>query len=104
MEASGDNTSLVALSLLLPDDLRSELLRCCGSSGWVEGMMQRTPFTSKDKLFEEATTIWWNLPPSEWLMAFSAHPQIGTWSRNASFQLQAEADYFHFFRQVMLLP
>jgi len=84
METSGDNASLVALSLLLPEDLRSELFRSCGSSGWVEGMMQRTPFSSKDKLFEDATTVWWNLPPSEWLMAFSAHPQIGTWFRNVS--------------------
>lgn len=78
MEATGDNASLAVLSLLLPEDLRSELLRCCGSPGWVEGMMKRTPFISKDSLFEEATTVWWNLPPSEWHMAFSAHPQIGT--------------------------
>lgn len=77
METSGDHASLAALGLLTPENLRSELLRCCGSSAWVEGMVRHTPFSSKDQLFEVASTVWWNLPPSEWLVAFSAHPQIG---------------------------
>lgn len=80
MESVNDQASLTVLSLLPLDDLRSEFLRCCGSSGWVDGMVAKLPFTAKDTLFEEATTVWWNLPPSEWHMAFSAHPQIGRFS------------------------
>jgi len=78
MESTGINAALAVLSLMPLDNLRSELLRCCGSTGWVEGMVAKLPFATKDQLFEAATTVWWNLPISEWHMAFLAHPQIGT--------------------------
>lgn len=88
MESTGENASLAVLSLMPLDNLRSELLRCCGSTGWVDGMVAKLPFTSKDQLFDAATTIWWNLPTTEWHMAFLAHPQIGTFHYNYSrFQL-----------------
>lgn len=77
MQSVGENANLAALSLLPPDSLKTELYRCCGSAGWVEAMIRGLPFSDKNKLFEEATTLWWNLPPTEWHMAFSAHPQIG---------------------------
>jgi 2-oxo-4-hydroxy-4-carboxy-5-ureidoimidazoline decarboxylase len=57
--------------------LSAELLRCCGSTGWVAEMLKRFPFTRIDTLLETATTVWWNLPTSEWRLAFTAHPQIG---------------------------
>ena len=58
--------------------LRAELLRCCGSPGWVNEMIaQLSTVSSVNMLKELATTIWWNLPTSEWKIAFTAHPQIG---------------------------
>ena len=80
MESTDGNAGLAMLSLLPPDILAKELYRCCGSSGWVEGMLHRFPFATKEKLLEEATTVWWNLPTDQWHMAFLAHPQIGKYS------------------------
>jgi 2-oxo-4-hydroxy-4-carboxy-5-ureidoimidazoline decarboxylase len=77
MESTDGNAGLAMLCLMPPDILAKELYRCCGSTGWVEGMLQRFPFATKEKLLEEATTVWWNLPTDQWHMAFLAHPQIG---------------------------
>lgn len=65
------------MAALPAETLKNELFRCCGSPGWVDNMMNRFPFCSNDSLLETATTVWWNLPSSEWLTAFTAHPQIG---------------------------
>jgi 2-oxo-4-hydroxy-4-carboxy-5-ureidoimidazoline decarboxylase len=70
-------TLLNEFSRLPHATLSAELLRCCGSTGWVAEMLKRFPFTRIDTLLETATTVWWNLPTSEWRLAFTAHPQIG---------------------------
>ena len=56
----------------------SELLRdCCASSSWVEQMIARRPFTSRDEILSAADEIWWSLGEKDWLEAFEAHPRIG---------------------------
>jgi hypothetical protein len=60
--------------------LEAEFLRCCGSRAWGQAMIQKMPFTSYNSLLDIASLVWWNLPVSEWQMAFSAHPQIGMFS------------------------
>jgi 2-oxo-4-hydroxy-4-carboxy-5-ureidoimidazoline decarboxylase len=77
MECSGLKEKLQLLNELPKVLLRKELLRCCGSTGWVEGMISQFPFSSCEQLFDVARVTWWNLPVTEWKMAFSAHPQIG---------------------------
>ena len=32
---------------------------------------------SLDRLLDNANTVWWNSPPTEWKKAFAAHPKIG---------------------------
>jgi OHCU decarboxylase len=60
------------------DELDADALkRCCGSTAWVNGMLELRPFRDMDGLFAAADAVWNGLTPSEWLQAFSAHPKIG---------------------------
>ncbi|MEK7486393.1 MAG: allantoicase, partial [Planctomycetota bacterium] len=85
--------------------LSEMLLRCCGSKHWVEKMKQHRPFTTLAHLFQTAQQIWFNLPPSEWMNAFSQHPKIGdktnlkekfkntqTWAENEQSQIKEATD------------
>jgi len=58
-------------------EARDELLKCCGSSRWVERMIAERPFESLDDLIAKADRIWWSLEPHDWLEAFRSHPKIG---------------------------
>jgi len=58
-------------------DARVWLRRCCGSTRWVEGMLARRPFGSNVALLGAARVVWNALDHSDWLEAFSHHPQIG---------------------------
>jgi OHCU decarboxylase len=55
----------------------SALTDCCGSARWAANVAARRPFTDLQALFKEADSIWWNLARTDWLEAFSHHPQIG---------------------------
>jgi len=56
----------------------AELLRaCCGSSGWVAGMMARRPFGTLPNVLAAADDVWWSLDRGDWLEAFAQHPRIG---------------------------
>jgi OHCU decarboxylase len=67
---------------------RTELLKCCGSARWAEGMTQARPFTSLDDLVRQADVCAGQLSDEDWLEAFAAHPRIG--ERAASTWSQAE--------------
>lgn len=56
---------------------REELLRCCGSSHWVNMMLDSRPFTDEGALFRMAEDVWWSLEPKVWPEAFAHHPRIG---------------------------
>jgi 2-oxo-4-hydroxy-4-carboxy-5-ureidoimidazoline decarboxylase len=59
------------------EDARAMLLRCCGSSRWVDAMLARRPFASHTALGDAATEEWDRLTPDDWLEAFHHHPPIG---------------------------
>jgi len=63
------------------DQARSALTRCCGSSRWVEAMLGRRPFASSAELYRTAQEIWSGLGRSDFLEAFSHHPEIGASTR-----------------------
>lgn len=65
------------LNALSREDARAALERCCGSSRWVAGMLERRPFSSAEELFEAAESVWSGLDRDDYLEAFSHHPQIG---------------------------
>ena len=68
-----------------------ELLKCCGSAAWARGMSRRRPFAGFDRLLQTAGEIWWRLDPSDWMEAFSAHPQIGQRQSTTHASAQAQA-------------
>ena len=60
-----------------PDAAREILWRACGSTRWVDRMMQRRPFGNGARLLSAARIEWFGLSESDWLEAFSQHPRIG---------------------------
>ena len=50
---------------------------CCGSTRWVERMLDRRPFESRARLLSAARDIWFALAPDDWREAFAHHPRIG---------------------------
>jgi 2-oxo-4-hydroxy-4-carboxy-5-ureidoimidazoline decarboxylase len=66
-----------ALNSLPVAEARTALLRCCGSSRWVEAMLSLRPFGSHEELLGAASEVWANLGESDYLEAFAAHPRIG---------------------------
>ena len=60
-----------------PGEARRLLTRACGSSQWVDRMMARRPFGSRDALLAAAQEEWDRLPENGWREAFTHHPKIG---------------------------
>ncbi len=58
-------------------DARRMLAACCGSVRWVDGMLARRPFGSRERLLEAAHDVWFALDAADWREAFSRHPAIG---------------------------
>ena len=59
------------------DRAQAALAQCCGSSRWVEQMMEARPFGDGATLLETADRVWKGSSESDWLEAFAAHPRIG---------------------------
>lgn len=70
-------TTLADLNALPVDELRAELMRCCGSTRWASAMAAARPFSSRTDLFEKADSIWATMAESDILEAMSHHPRIG---------------------------
>jgi 2-oxo-4-hydroxy-4-carboxy-5-ureidoimidazoline decarboxylase len=60
-----------------PAAARDLLHRACGSTVWVDRLLARRPFGSHEALLAAARHEWFALAESDWLEAFSHHPQIG---------------------------
>ena len=55
-----------------------QLHSCCGSSFWIELMMNRFPFSNENELIDAAADNWYNQCNSiDWLESFTYHPKIG---------------------------
>jgi 2-oxo-4-hydroxy-4-carboxy-5-ureidoimidazoline decarboxylase len=72
-----DLAPYVLLDGLGPDAARDALLRCCGSTRWVDGMLERRPFGSAAGLVTAARAVFAELTRADLLEAFSHHPRIG---------------------------
>ena len=60
-----------------PEEARRLLARACGSSRWVERMLGRRPFGSREALLSAARAEWDTLDERDWREAFTHHPKIG---------------------------
>lgn len=59
-------------------EIRTELLKCCGSVRWANLMLRSYPFVSLDEMKKKASIIWYEQCTEEdWLEAFAHHPKIG---------------------------
>jgi len=54
-----------------------EILPCCGSRAWAEGMVGRRPLSDEAALLVASDETWRSLAESDWLEAFHSHPRIG---------------------------
>jgi 2-oxo-4-hydroxy-4-carboxy-5-ureidoimidazoline decarboxylase len=50
---------------------------CCGSTRWIEAMLDRRPFAGIDDLLAAADDVWRSTGPADWDEAFAHHPRIG---------------------------
>ena len=55
----------------------NEILPCCGSRAWAEGMVARRPLPDEATLLAASDEIWRSLAESDWLEAFRSHHRIG---------------------------
>jgi 2-oxo-4-hydroxy-4-carboxy-5-ureidoimidazoline decarboxylase len=60
-----------------PEQARRCLTRACGSSRWVDRMLELRPFAGQAELLSAARQVWNDLREDDWREAFSHHPQIG---------------------------
>lgn len=65
------------LDALPSDAARAELERCCGSRRWVESMLSRRPYRSREALLQAADDADRAMTSADWLEAFTHHPRIG---------------------------
>jgi 2-oxo-4-hydroxy-4-carboxy-5-ureidoimidazoline decarboxylase len=69
--------TLDALNSLGAQAAREAFTACCGARRWVEGMVSRRPFTTRDALLRCADEVWSGLTEPDWREAFAHHPRIG---------------------------
>jgi 2-oxo-4-hydroxy-4-carboxy-5-ureidoimidazoline decarboxylase len=83
----------------------TEILPCCGSKAWANGMAARRPFSEEATLLAASDEIWRNLAEADWMDAFRSHPRIGesktpqsavnqsaTWSKQEQKSVTAAGD------------
>jgi 2-oxo-4-hydroxy-4-carboxy-5-ureidoimidazoline decarboxylase len=77
-DAGGDSSGAHArLNAVTRDECAALLLRCCGSTRWVERVVERRPFGSLAELHAVAEAAWSGLEPSDYREAFAHHPRLG---------------------------
>ncbi len=59
------------------DQATQHITQCCAAQRWVAAVMAARPFRDLSALIEAANDSWQNMGESDFLEAFSAHPQIG---------------------------
>ena len=59
------------------EEARALLTTACGAHRWVDRMLMRRPFGSREALLAVAREEWLSLDEHDWREAFSHHPKIG---------------------------
>ena len=63
---------------ILPREKLIQLLtQCCGSTKWVNKMLEFVPAEDMVELLEDAEEVWWKCNQEDWKQAFAQHPKIG---------------------------
>ena len=64
-------------NLLRTEEAAKEILPCCGSRAWANGMAFSRPVEDVATLLTTSDRIWRELSAADWLEAFESHPRIG---------------------------
>ena len=64
-------------NLLPPEAAANEILPCCGSRSWADGVTGRRPMADEVTLLAVSDKVWSSLAEADWREAFSGHPRIG---------------------------
>ncbi len=59
------------------EEKKVNLLKCCGSTTWVNKMLEVPPSEDMIDLFQNAEQCWNECSEEDWKEAFNRHPQIG---------------------------
>jgi 2-oxo-4-hydroxy-4-carboxy-5-ureidoimidazoline decarboxylase len=59
------------------DEAAEQILPCCGSKSWANGMAARRPIHEEAALSAACDEVCGSLLESDWLEAFRSHPRIG---------------------------
>ncbi len=65
------------LNHLPKEQLKEELFKCCGSTTWVNKMLEVFPVEDYVDLMEDAEDKWYECSEADWREAFTHHPKIG---------------------------
>lgn len=69
--------TIFELNHLPAEQLKEALFKCCGSTAWVNKMVNVFPVEDYVDLTEDAEEKWYECSETDWLEAFSHHPRIG---------------------------
>ncbi|MGH1341140.1 MAG: 2-oxo-4-hydroxy-4-carboxy-5-ureidoimidazoline decarboxylase [Nannocystales bacterium] len=70
-------TAAEFLNTLAEDAAHAALMRCCGATNWVAGMLAARPFVDDANLFQTADRVWRGASPADVREALTHHPEIG---------------------------
>ncbi len=73
----GMNSMLARWNFLPIPAAVDEILPCCGSRAWADGIVAQRPLPSEEALLAASDEIWRSLRESDWMEAFRTHPRIG---------------------------
>lgn len=62
---------------LTPEAACEALEQCCAATRWAKNVVANRPYASLDDLIAASDKAWEQTEEQDWLLAFSAHPQIG---------------------------
>ena len=71
-------------NLLPMEQAAKDILPCCGSTAWAQGMASLKPFADEASLLSASDEVWRNLAKADWLEVFSSHPRIGELAKTGS--------------------
>jgi 2-oxo-4-hydroxy-4-carboxy-5-ureidoimidazoline decarboxylase len=77
MTTSHSNAVLTRWNSLDVASAAREILPCCGSRAWSDGLASQRPFASIEQLLLGSDRVWAALPGPAWQEAFDSHPRIG---------------------------
>lgn len=70
-------SGLERVNELSPEEVRAELLLCCGVGRWAKRVADGWPYGSVEELRQAADEAWRELDKDDWRRAIDHHPRIG---------------------------